>query len=267
MENEQSGAPEGVTEDTTVASQVEGDEAQQDADPGDDAAAETEGQGEPQGRPRKSVQERIDELTAKQRQAEREAEYWRAEAQRQQQRETQSKAQPAEDGEPNPADYQYGDLDAAFIRDHATYHARRAFREEQQRAEKEREARTIEAGWHEARAKAAQGKPDFYEVVDRGNWPCTEAMADAIRTSQDGGELAYHLAKNPDEARRIAALNPISQIREIGRLEASLATKPQPNRASGAPPPPNTQVRGAGGRFTVAPDTDDFAAFEKQYGS
>ena len=94
-------------------------------------------------------------------------------------------------------------------------------------------------------------------------------MADAIRTSEVGAAVAYHLASNPEEARRIAGLNPLAAIREIGRLEARFDTKssgPPPKQASDAPPPP-PGVRGQGGRFAVAPDTDDFAAFEKQYGA
>lgn len=96
-------------------------------------------------------------------------------------------------------------------------------------------------------------------------------MAQAIRTSEVGPELAYCLACNPEEAHRIAALPHASQIREIGRLEGRLhqhaeaRVEPVRKTATTAPEPP-PMLRGGGGRFVIAPDTSDFAAFDKQYG-
>jgi hypothetical protein len=93
---------------------------------------------------------------------------------------------------------------------------------------------------------------------------CTDAMREAIISSEDGPAVAYHLASNPDEARRIAALDPVSQIRALGRLEAKLSTPAAPTAKTATDAPmPTTQVRGAGGRFGTSPDTQDFAAFEK----
>jgi hypothetical protein len=59
---------------------------------------------------------------------------------------------------------------------------------------------------------------------------------------------------------------PDLQARELTLLETRLtpAAKPTPKTATDAPEPP-PQARGAGGQFKVAADTDDFAAFEKQY--
>jgi hypothetical protein len=76
--------------------------------------------------------------------------------------------------------------------------------------------------------------------------------------------VAYHLATNPGEARRIASLDQISQVRELGKLEAKLSAPPAPQvkLKTDAPDPPNV-VRGNGGRFEAAPDTTDFAAFER----
>lgn len=50
--------------------------------------------------------------------------------------------------------------------------------------------------------------------------------------------------------------------------EAELATLRKTQRhAASQTTQPAGQVRGQGGKFTVSPDTSDFAAFEKQYGS
>jgi len=260
------GAPEGVTEDVAATDQVaEETQAQGDEPSGDDAAAATD---EPAPKPRKSVQERIDELTRAQREAEREAEFWKSKATQAPQPQA---PQTAEKGEPSPEDYEHGTLDVRFITDLATYRATQAFEERYAREAQERQRQQRMTSF-EATTKAATEKhADYYDVVGRDFGRaaalCTQPMQEAILTSDVGGELAYHLASNPDEARRIAALDPISQVRALGRLEGRLAepAKPIPKTATDAPAP-TPQSRGAGGRFSVAPDTSDFSAFEKQYG-
>jgi len=219
-------------------------------------------------KPKPTAKDRIDELTAKRREAEREAEYWKAKA-------LQAPTTPApapqatpEEQEPDPADYEHGEMDAGFIRDHATFHATKAFEERLAKLNRERAEASAQTAW-QAKEEAAQTKyPDYREkVVDgaaRQAWDCTQDMATAIRESDLGPDLAYHLATNPGEARRIASLSPHSQIRELGKLEAQLSAPaaPQPKLVSSAPDP-IPAVRGNGGRFEAAPDTGDFAAFER----
>lgn len=253
-------APEGVDE--TVADQVTDETSAEQVEPGDDAAAETE-EGEEQSKPRKSAQDRINEVTKarheaerKAEQAEREREYWREQALRNQP--APQGQQPAESGEPDPGNYEHGDLDARFIRDHATFHATRAFREEQAKAEAARVQRDQLSAFDAAAKAVSEKHTDFFDVVGRDYGRaaalCTDAMRQAIMTSEEGPQVAYHLASNPDEARRIAALDPISQIRALGRLEGSFANPPAPPRNPATNAPPATpQVRGAGGRFTTGP--------------
>jgi hypothetical protein len=277
MSETHDGAAPAVTEDTaavlTDATETEAPATAEDGDLGDDAAAETDAGDEGEQPKRKqTVQERINEKTRLQREAERERDYWREQAMRTQQ--PQPRQEPkaaAEDAEPDPNDYEHGELDARFIREHATYHAKKAFREEQARTEAERTRSQQLSAFETAADAEAQKHPDFYDVVGRdfGRTAavCTPVMSDAIVASPDGPTLAYHLAKNPAEARRIAALTPLAQAVELGRLSAKLASPPAPTAKTATDAPaPTPQVRGQGGRFTVAPDTDDFAAFEKQFG-
>jgi len=271
MSEPNEGAAEAVTEDVAAidpAAEVEAAAPAEEGDPGDDAAAATD---EPAPKPRRSVQERIDEAVKAQREAERDREYWREQALRNQA--PQPKAEtPSEDAEPDPSDYEHGELDVRFIRDHATFHAKRTFREETAKQTAERERAERLTAFENTTKAAAEKHTDFFEVVGRDYGKaaalCTSAMQEAILSSDVGGELAYHLATNPGEARRIAALDPISQVRMLGRLEGQLSApaKTPPKTATDAPAP-TPQVRGQGGRFTVPPDTDDFAAFEKQFGS
>jgi hypothetical protein len=92
------------------------------------------------------------------------------------------------------------------------------------------------------------------------------AVTELIMDSEIGPKLADHLGNNIRELNRISALPPLQQAREITKLEMKLADPPAPipKTATDAPEPAPT-LRGAGGRFKVAPDTADFAAFEAQY--
>ena len=62
-------------------------------------------------------------------------------------------------------------------------------------------------------------------------------MAETIRASDIGPEIAYHLGSNPKEAERIARLSPYLQAKEIGRIEAKLADAPPVKKTSSAPAP------------------------------
>lgn len=279
MSEAHEGAAPAVSEDTSAADQVtEETQAQGDEQSGDDAAAATD-EGQAQPKPKKSVQERIDELTAARREAERDRDFYREQALRnqptQQPQAQQRQQDPEQDPEPDPSDYEHGELDARFIRDHATYHARLTFREEMQRERAAEEHARARADLQRRADELAAKHPDFHDVVG-DNFAkvaplLTEVMGTAMSNVPEGAELAYHFAKNPADARRIAALPPIAQAVELGKLVNRLAapqqaSRPPPKTATDAPDP-IPQARGAGGRFTVAPDTDDFSAFEKQFGN
>lgn len=92
--------------------------------------------------------------------------------------------------------------------------------------------------WEERAEKAAEKYADFADVVtNNDDLPISPVMAQAIRGNEAGIDVAYHLGKNPSEAARIAKLDPVSQVFELGRLSASLpAAKP----VSKATPPLET---------------------------
>ena len=95
-------------------------------------------------------------------------------------------------------------------------------------------------GW-EAKVTRAEAKyEDFDEVV--GDLKPTTAWAIALMQAENGDDIAYHLGLNgAAEGRKIAALDPLSQVREIGKLEAKFAaTTATPKSASRAPAPIKT---------------------------
>lgn len=105
----------------------------------------------------------------------------------------------------------------------------------------QREAAKHQAAIMEAyqdREEEARGKyDDFEQVAYNPQLRVTDVMAETIRASEIGPELAYHLGLNPKEADRISRLSPFLQAKEIGKIEAKLADAPPVKKPSSAPEP------------------------------
>lgn len=96
-----------------------------------------------------------------------------------------------------------------------------------------------------------------------------------VKDAENGPAILYHLAKNPDELREIAALDPPRQLIRLAKLDAKLATK-KPATTSAkdgsdrvAPPvtqaPPPTRPVGAGPTAPAAVSLDeaDYATYKR----
>ena len=93
---------------------------------------------------------------------------------------------------------------------------------------REREAHLIEAG--------ERKYDDFEDVVRSNTQDYSKAAYLSILESDISAEIMYHLAKNQDEAKRIAGMPAFAQAKEIGKLEDKLSAK-QPIKPSNAPSP------------------------------
>ncbi len=181
------------------------------------------------------VQERIDELTRQKGESAREAAYWRGVAEA-----NKPKAEtppPANDptSRPKVEDFEtYDDFTEALT--DWKLDQRDQKRDATQRAEAQ--ATT----WQQRAAAAKESLPDFERVLSESTAPMTKDMAEVLRDSEHGPALAYHLAKNPAEAERIARLSPLAAARELGRIEATLsapkAPAAAPKKVTSAPTPP-----------------------------
>ena len=106
----------------------------------------------------------------------------------------------------------------------------------QQRQVQQQQAQMREA-YHE-REEEARGKyDDFEQVAYNPNVPITTVMAETIRASDVGPDVAYYLGSNPREADRISKLPPYLQAKELGKLEVKLADSPPVKKTSSAPAP------------------------------
>ena len=206
----------------------------------------------------KGVQKRIDRLTQEKYRLRAELEMLRRGQQPQQQPEQRQVEQQAA---PKLEQYQsieeYLDALADFK---AAQKADKVFKE-REAAERQVRQQSEQAKLHEGFTKQTEDAravyDDFDEVVDNPDLPISQAMAEAIMRSKNGADVAYYLGKNPDEAFRLASLDPFSAAVEIGRIAAGIV-RPQPRKASAAPPP----IQPVGSRATPVTDPDKMSTDE-----
>jgi hypothetical protein len=108
-------------------------------------------------------------------------------------------------------------------------------------------------------AEAKKAHPDFDEVLATASQvPVTPHMQLCLENAEHPGEIMYHLAAHPDEARKMAALHPFAVTKELAVLDATFAgtikQAPATPQVTGAKPPP-TQLGG-----TNAAPADEMAA-------
>lgn len=118
-----------------------------------------------------------------------------------------------------------------------------------QAADAEREAREghekLQTEWSKQVKAAAKVHDDFNDVIDSVKAPAgpgVEAARQAMIEDANGAEILYYLGKHPADLKRIAALPPVSAVREIGKLSAKFDSPAAPEngkpKVTGAPKPP-----------------------------
>ena len=230
-----------VDETSEATAEADGD----DAPDGDESTAEAPPKA-------KGVQKRLDELTRRYREAERREERLLALLERQ----TAPQAHPAQpEGPPREDQFEsYEDYEQARI-DYAVEQRLRQAREEEQRT-------TVYRTYEERAAKLRETATDYDTVVNDPTLKITPLMADVIRESDVGPQVAYHLGTNRSEAERIASLPPHRQAAELGRLEARLTpvTQAPPPKRNPPPAPPQT-VAGISNGLNKAPEDMTMAEY------
>lgn len=249
----------------------------------DDAADSDE---TPPEKPR-SAQERINQAVGKQRAAERltAAEKTRADA-------FEARIAALEGGltqkptaatvdtnAPDPAKYTYAELDSKYIADLARYEVRKEIAADRAQASADQETKTRQAQASafektvtDFTTTGAKKYPDFADTViasaTAGDWPLSPTLGQLLIESEHGADIAYTLATDHAEAKRIHSLPPEKQAVWFGRQEGKYASaspdderKPAP-KVTQAPTPLASRVRPGGSPNPVTADTSDFAAFE-----
>lgn len=250
---------------------------------------------------KKTVEDRIAEITAKRRQAERDASAAEQRAEELERRLAALEAKKDSDSDqltqgagaakkdpsaPDPEKFEYGEVDPRYVAALARYEAKLELAEQQRKNDETRQAEAAAAAQQELQQKldnqirkGVELHEDFeaaLAALDEIETPVSDEASRLIVESEYGAQILYHFGKNPKEAAEAVSKSPLEQARIIGRLEAQFAAEAKAKedpakekktdvKVSKAPVPPETRVRGSNGQFRVAPDTDDFAAFDAAY--
>jgi hypothetical protein len=212
-------------------------------------------------------QRRIDKLNARVTEKERELDYWKnmalekSKAGVEPKSEKKVEAKQTSDGEPNPESFE---SHADYLKAITKWTVQQESKASKQNEEKQK----LQADYervkkeHFERVKAFSEKTkDFKEMM--GNLdevPNSPHLENILFTSENGPELLYELAKNPEEADRIARLHPIDMARALGRIESKLVSasseenKPETKKITSAPKPIAPVGKGGG---SVAKSIDD----------
>lgn len=168
--------------------------------------------------------------------------------------------------EKEPKDEPKGKPDKDKYENYDDYYADLAEWKAEQKLEaklKEREAKSKEEALRnettkrqkEYTAKAeefAKNAPDFHEAVEAYDGPWNGTIAQALLDSERGPEIAYYLAKNPDEAEKLEGMGYGQVSRFMGRIEALLESPKSEVKTTKAPPPLSVP-RGSGPKNTLDP--------------
>ena len=137
----------------------------------------------------------------------------------------------------------------------------KGLQQDHQRELNKRSQQMLVNSWEEKSARAYDKYDDFDEVV--GDIKPVNGISVAIMQADNAEDVAYYLGKNIKEAQRIAQLDPIAQIREIGRLEAKLLNEPQKAKTPSQLPEPIRPLRGSASTAKSSLEAQDYATFLK----
>ena len=142
-----------------------------------------------------------------------------------------------------------------------------------QQRDLQKQKAAIEDSYAEREEEVRNKYDDFDQVAYNPQLRVTDVMAETIKSSDMGPDLAYWLGSNPKEADRISRLSPLLQAREIGKIEAKITAEPFQKKTSSAPDPirPVTARATTTGvtdttdpRSTKSMSTSDWIAAERQ---
>jgi len=183
-------------------------------------------------------------------------------------------AQPEEIA-PNPDSYDLSTQTglATYLKDANEFNSKQALKQvetaQQRKAAQAQEKAAKAAAQAEYDKFVAAGVSEFGEdfedtVLNTKGVQISEHMADAIYDSESGHLMAMHLANNPAESARIAALPKAKQMREMISLESKIQAARQPKQTQ--TPPPVKPLKGGATIVDESSMSDDawFALEEKR---
>lgn len=215
-------------------------------------------------------QKKIGKLTKQREAARQEAEYWKSEALKKADTSAQTPAAIVEpikvEGRPTADTFEtheeYVEALADWKVDQKLSARDQKTKELDLKSEQEKQLK----GYIAKRDEFAKGQDDYFErMEDIQTIPMSLTVNEALLTSDNGPELLYELAKDPEEYKRICSLPAIAAAREIGKLEAKLAqsseSKPE-TKTTKAPKPLSPVGSSSSNTSTKKPDDMDFDEYK-----
>lgn len=216
----------------------------------DSEESEEEAEGEKEEKPKKKgggFQRKIDKLTKRNSDlaAQNRALEERLERLEKKDEPKPEKAEPSSTDDPKPRseEFEFFDDFTEAMTDWKLRQKEKAEFERKSKEEAEAAKRKAAENW-KTRVDAARERYEDYDEVLETAEDLDVPVDLETALLEAGPEIIYHLAKNRDEAKRIADLPLRSALREIGKIEAKLADsskepppKPQPRKTSSAPKP------------------------------
>jgi hypothetical protein len=225
-------------------------------------AAPSEAEESPKPKKDGGFQRRISELTGQKKALEEEVNYWRSRASSLPSQEAQ-----AQKPEAPPKIEDYNNLEE-FIEAKASYAARKIVEgtlTELQKQQAEHAKRTELEELHakaSERLEAARGKYEDFDEALGSRSELSEYMSEFILRTDDGMDVAYYLAKNPQESARIARMDDFNASLALADVRSKIKA---PVKKSNAPPPINPVKGAAKGEKDPSEMTDaEFAAWRKK---
>lgn len=279
------------------ASEVEDHEDEDENDPLEPEEAD-EPEEKPKAKNRKSAQERINELTADKHEERRlrlqlEKRLAELEAAVKPENKVEDVRDVLPTGAPNPDAkdkdgnpvYELGEFDPAYIRDITKFTVEAEIKAANEARERQAYEQAMQAARNEIHTKWSENLDKYEEAVPEARENISvlveafqtldpgygEYLATAIMAMDNGPAIMDYLSQNIGEAQNIVASGPAAATLALGRLDAKFTRSPEEEpkrnnkRVSDAPEPPEARTRGTGGKFAVAPDTDDQRAFEREF--
>jgi hypothetical protein len=201
-------------------------------------------------------QKRISKLTKQKAEKEREVEYWKQEALKAQKPQEQEVADQPKNSSDRPSEDDYSDY-LEYVEAVAEWKVETKQKEfeEKRRMDAQQQKQVAQGKVFSERLDSFRNEtPDFDEVIESvEEMPASDAVQEAIKTSEVPGHLMYELAKNPEELERLNSLSPIAASREIGKLEARFDKKELTAKTTTKAPRPLKTV-GSGSGVKVVKD-------------
>ena len=134
-------------------------------------------------------------------------------------------------------------------------------KQEAERKANEERQKLIQS-WQTKLEQAKATLPDYEEMIASSDVVVNDDIRDAILESDVGPQILYHLAENPEIAKKITGGSTRQALRELGKLEARLEAKqPETKRiepvvARSKAPEPISPIRAANSVPDVGMSTD-----------